>query len=113
MSNLQIGQSMAKQAPIALLINVLIFAALFTTEVAPITTVVTALVFGVLTSLLLLGYWHGKGGSFFIIALLMPLVLVVVSELTSFLALAWLINGFFSGAALLLLVYGLILKRRN
>jgi hypothetical protein len=41
------------------------------------------------------------------------LVLVVVSELTSFLALAWLINGFFSGAALLLLVYGLILKRRN
>jgi hypothetical protein len=105
MQNKQIGESLAKKSPIAILFTLLLFVPLALNESPIIGNIVSALVLGAMTVVLLLGYWHGKGGSFFIVALLMPLVLVVIAELPNFIALAWLINAFFFGAASSLFVY--------
>lgn len=105
MQNKQIGESLAKKSPIAIIFTLLLFVPLAINGMPIVGNLISALILGVMTVILLLGYWHGKGGSFFIVALLMPLVLVVIAELPSFVALAWLINAFFFGAATSLFVY--------
>ncbi|MFC3033931.1 hypothetical protein ACFOEE_15535 [Pseudoalteromonas fenneropenaei] len=62
--------------------------------------------FGGLAALTLLAYWRGKGGVFFILALLMPLIFVIFAHLPSFLALAYGVCGFFLGITLTLAGYG-------
>ncbi|BBN82271.1 hypothetical protein PA25_22560 [Pseudoalteromonas sp. A25] len=105
----EIGRSLADKSIWALLFNTLVFAVLAVVDGAPVVSnMLYAVLFGLASAGTLLGYWHEKGAHFFILALLMPLLLIIVSELTSFIALAWLINGYFCGFALLLLLYKLV-----
>jgi hypothetical protein len=105
MQNKQIGESLAKKSPIAIIFTLLAFIPLAMNSSPIVGNLVSALILGAMTVVLLLGYWHGKGGSFFIVALLMPLVLVVIADLPNFIALAWLINCFFLGTASCLFIY--------
>ncbi|MBE0369071.1 hypothetical protein [Pseudoalteromonas aurantia] len=111
--NLKIGASLAKQSPWALLLTGLIFLMLFLNQAMNINNVIYAVLLGQLTSVTLLAYWHGKGGIFFIMAVLAPLVLIIVTELPTFIALAWVINGFFFGMALLLFFYHMYVSKLN
>ncbi|MCF6434578.1 hypothetical protein [Pseudoalteromonas sp. MMG022] len=106
MNNQEIGKSLASKAPWALLFNIALFALLGVVDGAPLlSNLLFSLLFGAISSTFLLLYWHEKGGSFFIFALLMPLMLIIVSELSNFVALAWVINGYFFGFALALIIY--------
>lgn len=64
-------------------------------------------IFGVITGALLLGYWLGKGGRFFLLAILSPLILIVVSPLASFADIANVLGAFFVGLCGLLCIYRL------
>ena len=113
MHNKQIGESLAKKSPIAIIFTLLAFIPLAMNSSPIIGNLVSALILGAMTVVLLLGYWHGKGGSFFIVALLMPLVLVVIADLPNFIALAWLINCFFLGTASCLFIYSFLSKLKT
>ncbi|WP_105168878.1 hypothetical protein [Pseudoalteromonas sp. T1lg23B] len=109
MNNQEIGKSLAGKAPWGLLFNVAVFALLGVIDGAPLlANLLFALLFGAISTVFLLLYWHEKGGSFFIFALLMPLLLIMLSELSNFVALAWVINGFFFGFAVALIIYRLV-----
>ncbi|CAM4109398.1 hypothetical protein [Pseudoalteromonas byunsanensis] len=108
MNSQEIGKSLASKAPWALLLNIALFALLGVIDGAPLlANLLFALLFGAISTALLLLYWHEKGGSFFIFALLMPLLLIILSELNNFIALAWVINGYFFGFAIALIIYRL------
>lgn len=113
MHNKQIGESLAKKSPIAIIFTLLAFIPLAMNSSPIIGNLVSALILGAMTVVLLLGYWHGKGGSFFIVALLMPLVLVVIADLPNFIALAWLINCFFLGTGSCLFIYLFLSKLKT
>ena len=110
-NNVKIGASLAKQSPWGVLLTGVIFLGLALTDTLNVSNIVYAVVFGHLTSATLLAYWHGKGGTFFIAAVLMPLLLIVMTELPNFMSLAWVINGFFFGLAFSLLVYHIYLSK--
>ena len=110
-NNVKIGASLAKQSPWGLLLTDVIFLGLALTDTLNVSNIVYAVVFGHLTSATLLAYWYGKGGTFFIAAVLMPLLLIVMTELPNFMSLAWVINGFFFGLAFSLLVYHIYLSK--
>ncbi|MBD1583666.1 hypothetical protein [Pseudoalteromonas sp. S16_S37] len=113
-NNKDIGRSLADKAVWALLFNILLFSVFGIFDGMPIlSNIAYALLFGFASAATLLAYWHEKGGSFFILALLMPLLLIIVSELTSFIALAWLINGYFFGFALALVIYKLMFLNKE
>ncbi|CAH9052478.1 hypothetical protein PSECIP111951_00628 [Pseudoalteromonas holothuriae] len=114
MNKHNIGRSLASKSPLALLFNVFLFVLLAVFDGTFIlSNMLYAIVFGLGCAALLLGYWHEKGGYLFILALLMPLLLVIMSELTSFVALAWVINGYFCGFALALLIYKLSYLKKH
>ena len=105
-SNQAVGFSLVGQAHLGLII----FSALFAVSLAfsfDKEVIFYGLVFGTVTALLLLAYWLGKGGKFFILAVLSPLVCIVFTPLTSFLAIANLLGAFFVGLCLLLTLYKL------
>ncbi|RJE75567.1 hypothetical protein BGP78_02265 [Pseudoalteromonas sp. MSK9-3] len=110
-NNVKIGASLAKQSPWGVLLTGVIFLGLALTDTLNVSNIVYAVVFGHLTSATLLAYWHGKGGIFFIAAVLMPLFLIVMTELPNFMSLAWVINGYFFGLAFSLLVYHIYLSK--
>ena len=110
-NNVKIGASLAKQSPWGVLLTGVIFLGLALTDTLNVSNIAYAVVFGHLTSATLLAYWHGKGGTFFIAAVLMPLLLIVMTELPNFMSLAWVINGFFFGLAFSLLVYHIYLSK--
>lgn len=110
MNNIKIGASLAKQSPWGLVITSLVFIVLFLNTPINMSNSYYSLTCGLITGATLLSYWHGKGGIFFIVAILMPLVLIVLSDLPTFFALAWVINGFFFGLALLLFCYHIYLS---
>ncbi|PCK32572.1 hypothetical protein [Pseudoalteromonas piscicida] len=103
--NKQIGQRLAAKSPFAVVFTVIVFAALFVFSEVVWLNQVFASSAGVISVVFLLLYWHGKGGLYFILGLLSPMFAVVFSQLPDFLALAWVINGFFNGAALALMAY--------
>ena len=113
MQQRKIGQSLAQESPIGMVFTLLLFIPLAVVSELIVGNLISAIVLGMVTVILLLSYWHGKGGSFFIFALLMPLVLVVMAELPSFVALAWLINAFFFGASTCLFAYLLWSKSKQ
>lgn len=113
MQKRQIGQSLAQKSPIGMVFTLLLFIPLAMVSELIVGNLISAIVLGIVTVILLLSYWHGKGGSFFIFALLMPLVLVVIAKLPSFVALAWLINAFFFGASASLFGYLLWSKSKQ
>ncbi|WP_275557305.1 hypothetical protein [Pseudoalteromonas sp. J010] len=103
--NLKIGRQLARKAPYALAITFIIFALLFVFGEVVWVNQVFASASGVMSVVFLLLYWHEKGGLYFILGLLSPLFAVVFSTLPDFLALAWVVNGFFNGAAFTLIAY--------
>ncbi|NOU52800.1 hypothetical protein HG263_20030 [Pseudoalteromonas sp. JBTF-M23] len=110
----EIGRSLADKAVWAMLFNILVFTVLGVIDGMPIlSNMAYALLFGFASAATLLGYWHEKGGSFFILALLMPLLLIIISDLSSFIALAWLISGYFFGFALALAIYKLMILNKK
>ncbi|CCQ09634.1 hypothetical protein PALB_4790 [Pseudoalteromonas luteoviolacea B = ATCC 29581] len=69
--------------------------------------------FGGLGAMLMLAYWHGKGGVFFIFSILMPLALMIVASIPSVAALGFSVVGFFLGFAVLLSAFGLMEKKSS
>ena len=107
----QVGKSIISQAYIGLIISLTIICILcFSSEVF-LFAIINGVIAGKLTSLFLLCYWRGKGGSFFIIALLSPLIAIIMTSLPNFTALFELISAYFVGASTLLMFYGLIEKK--
>lgn len=66
--------------------------------------------FGGLTGILLLAYWQGKGGIFFIGALLSPLMAVMLSPLDALLLILPLVSGFFLALCAVLTVFNRLKK---
>ncbi|RZM80356.1 hypothetical protein [Pseudoalteromonas rubra] len=108
----KIGESLANKAIWAVLGCGALFFILAMNGGLNIGNLVLSLSVGGLSAALLLAYWHGKGGSFFIFGLGAPMLAVIFSDLPNFLSLAWVINSFFAGFALLLLLYKLVLLRK-
>ncbi|MCG7537407.1 hypothetical protein [Pseudoalteromonas sp. OOF1S-7] len=109
----KIGESLANKAIWAVLSCCALFAILAVNGGLNIGNVALSAGAGGLSAVLLLAYWHGKGGSFFIFGLGAPLLAIMFSELPDFLSLAWVINSFFSGFALILLLYKLTVLRKQ
>ncbi|WP_419148038.1 hypothetical protein [Pseudoalteromonas 'SMAR'] len=105
----KIGEQLAQKAPFALLFTVILFSILFAVDKAIWLNLAYALGAGVLSIVLLLRYWHGKGGHYFILGLLAPLIAVMFADIPDFLAMAWVVNGFFAGAAATLWGYHLLM----
>ena len=105
-SNQTIGFSLIAQAHFGLVIFSILLAVslLFSINTEAI---VYGLGFGVLTGSVLLAYWHGKGGTYFVCAFLCPLICIIMTPLNSFMAIANLIGAFFVGLCLLLTMYKL------
>ncbi|KZN65186.1 hypothetical protein N473_01040 [Pseudoalteromonas luteoviolacea CPMOR-1] len=106
-SNKQIGSSLARKAPMALFLCALIFILLTISSSINWANLILALSVGVLSAVLLLAYWHGKGGVYFILGLAAPMLSILFSVLPDFWALGWVINGFFCGFAILLWLFQL------
>ena len=110
-----VGLSLVNKAPLGFALSVLVavvaVVAGFAYTELTINTLFYALAGGLVCSLLLLGYWSGKGGIFFILGVLTPLALVMVSPLTTMAALLYLLSGFFAGFWLVLFGYKLINKK--
>ncbi|AOT07551.1 hypothetical protein [Pseudoalteromonas luteoviolacea] len=105
--NKQIGGSLAPKAPSAFLICALIFLLLSISSPLNVANLILALSIGALSAVLLLAYWHGKGGIYFILGLAAPMLSILFSDLPDFWALGWVINGFFCGFAILLWLFQL------
>ncbi|KJZ03409.1 hypothetical protein [Pseudoalteromonas piscicida] len=101
----KIGQQLAQKAPYAVVFTAVVFIVLFMSSEVVWLNQIFASASGIISIVFLLLYWHGKGGMYFILGLLAPMLAVIFSELPDFLALAWVINGFFNGAALALMAY--------
>jgi|GEM_PF-334438 len=107
-----VGLSLVNKAPLGFIVSIIVAViAGFSFAELEMSTLFYALAGGVACSLLLLGYWSGKGGVFFILGVLTPLALVVVSPLTTMAALLYLLSGFFAGFWLVLLGYKLATKK--
>jgi hypothetical protein len=105
-TNDQVGKSIISKAYIGLIISLIIICILcFSSEVF-LFAIINGVIAGKLTSLFLLFYWRGKGGSFFIIALLSPLVAIIMTSLPNFISLFQLVSAYFIGASALLMLYG-------
>ncbi len=69
--------------------------------------------FGGLTGLLLLAYWRGKGGLFFILALISPLIAVLFTPLSQLVEIAPLVASFFLGLSIVLSAFNLMKKNKS
>lgn len=108
-----VGLSLVNKAPLGLVITTLIaIAATFLFEL-PLSTLGYASAGGFLCSVILIAYWLGKGGIFFIAGVSIPLLMVIVMPLTTMAALLYLISGFFFGFCLALLGYKLLAKLKS
>ncbi|MBQ4810373.1 hypothetical protein A7985_07995 [Pseudoalteromonas luteoviolacea] len=103
--NKTISLSLARKAPVAIAICCTGFVILALVSAFHITNVLLALSVGALSAALLLAYWHGKGGYYFILGLAAPMLSILFSDLPDFWALGWVINGFFCGFAILLWLF--------
>ncbi len=108
-----VGFNLVAKAPLGALLTVLTLVALLATQYFYGEAVGYGLAAGVGCALLLLAYWLGKGGAYFILALAAPLLLVVLTPLPNFVALAELIVSYFLGASLLLSIYHLFSRRKR
>ena len=102
-----IGLSLVNKAPSGIVITVLMALVASLLFELHLTTLVYACVGGLLCGIILIAYWLGKGGIFFILGISAPLLLVVIVPLTTKAALLYLISGFFFGFCLALLGYKL------
>lgn len=100
-----VGLSLVHKAPMGMLITALV--AIIANVLLPLNTVTLgyAVVGGIVSSVLLLAYWLGKGGVFFILGVSLPLLLVLFTPLAGVTALLNLVSGFFFGFCAALAVY--------
>lgn len=107
-----VGLSLVNKAPIGMLITFLIAVLANVFLTLNIVTLGYAVLGGVICAAILLAYWLGKGGVFFILGVSMPLLLVLFTPLATLGALLNLLSGFFFGFCAMLLIYKhLILKK--
>lgn len=105
-----VGLSLVNKAPLGLVITALIaIIATFMFELE-LSTLAYSVAGGLTCAIILLAYWLGKGGLFFIVGVSIPLLIVIVMPLTSMAALLYLISGFFFGFCLALIGYKLVAK---
>ncbi|MBQ4798013.1 hypothetical protein J8L73_02470 [Pseudoalteromonas sp. MMG006] len=103
-----VGLSLVNKAPMGMLLTALVAViANFLLELN-IITLGYAVAGGVVSAALLLAYWLGKGGLFFILGVSLPLVLVLFTPLASITALLNLVSGFFFGFCAALFIYKLV-----
>jgi len=67
---------------------------------------------GMVCAAILLAYWLGKGGVFFILGVSMPLLLVLFTPLATIAALLNLLSGFFFGFCAMLLIYKHVILKK-
>lgn len=102
-----VGLSLVNKAPIGMAITALVAVIANVLLELNIITLGYAVVGGVISAALLLAYWLGKGGLFFILGVSLPLVLVLFTPLATITALLNLVSGFFFGFCAALFVYKL------
>ena len=103
-SNQAVGFSLISQAHLGL-IGFSVFLAISMVVSFNIEVIVYGALFGSLTATLLLLYWLEKGGKFFVLAVICPLLCIIFTPLASFTAIANLLGAFFVGLCLLLMFY--------
>ena len=106
-----VGLSLVSKAPMGMLITALVAVIANVLLELNIITLGYAVVGGVVSAVLLLAYWLGKGGLFFILGVSLPLVLVLFTPLASITALLNLVSGFFFGFCAALFVYKLLANK--
>ncbi|HAG39111.1 MULTISPECIES: hypothetical protein [unclassified Pseudoalteromonas] len=106
-----VGLSLVSKAPMGMLITALVAVIANVLLELNIITLGYAVVGGVISAVLLLAYWLGKGGLFFILGVSLPLVLVLFTPLASITALLNLVSGFFFGFCSALFVYKLLANK--
>lgn len=106
-----VGLSLVNKAPMGMLITALIAVIANVLLELNIITLGYAVAGGVISAALLLAYWLGKGGLFFILGVSLPLVLVLFTPLASITALLNLVSGFFFGFCAALFVYKLLANK--
>ena len=109
----QVGQSIIGKAHFGVIIaGLFIVISYFITPLLP-EILIQSTIAGLICGLLLLGYWRGKGGLFFILALVCPLVLIVMAHLANFYALLQLISGYFLGLSVLLSAFYWLVQHKK
>ncbi|MDP2635557.1 MULTISPECIES: hypothetical protein [unclassified Pseudoalteromonas] len=108
-----VGLSLVNKAPLGLLITILIAVVAHLVFELDVMTLLYSLVGGLVCAIVLIAYWLGKGGAFFIVGVSIPLVLIVVTPLATMAALLYLVSGFFFGFCLSLLIYKLFSKQKQ
>lgn len=106
-----VGLSLVSKASMGMLITALVAVIANVLLELNIITLGYAVVGGVVSAVLLLAYWLGKGGLFFILGVSLPLVLVLFTPLASITALLNLVSGFFFGFCAALFVYKLLANK--
>ena len=101
-----VGFSLIGQAHIGLMVFAVILAISLVLSLN-LTVVTYGAVFGAVTALLLLAYWLGKGGKFFVLAVMCPLLCIIVTPITSFFEIANVLGAFFVGLCFILTIYRL------
>ena len=104
----QVGLSLVNKAPAALAVTFTLLVVALLLSTLHVNVLAYAGFSGVLCGALLLAYWLGKGGMFFVLGILAPLVSVIAIDIPSFTSLFQLILAFFSGFWLLLCVFKLV-----
>jgi hypothetical protein len=102
-----VGLSLVNYAPVGMVLTAVIAGSANTVLSLNITTLIYAVLGGIACAGLLLGYWLAKGGTFFVLGVSVPLLLVLFAPLVSIFALINLVSGFFFGFFSGLLVYTL------
>ncbi|MDC3212990.1 hypothetical protein NQU47_10465 [Pseudoalteromonas distincta] len=103
-----VGLSLVTKAPMGMLITALIAVIANVLLELNIVTLGYAVAGGIASAVLLLAYWLGKGGLFFILGVSLPLLLVLFTPLATITALLNLISGFFFGFCAALFIYKLV-----
>jgi len=103
-----VGLSLITKAPMGMLITAVIAVVANILLELNIATLGYAVAGGVVSASLLLTYWLGKGGLFFILGVSLPLFLVLLTPLATISALLNLISGFFFGFFVALFIYKLV-----
>jgi len=108
-----VGLSLVNKAPLGLLVTTLIALVAYLVFELDVMTLLYSLAGGLVCATILIAYWSGKGGAFFIIGVSIPLILIVLTPLATMAALLYLISGFFFGFCFSLLIYKLISKQKQ
>ncbi len=108
-----VGLSLVAKAPIAFTMLTLLIVAVATLSTPLWHILGYSVLAGLVCGGLLLAYWSGKGGLYFILGLLVPLANVVAVDLSSFTSLYQLILAFFCGFWLSLCVFKLVTGKES